>query len=35
LRYGQNFGLYFRFWDKVMGTDAMPPADVPNRKPSA
>ncbi len=21
-----NFGLYFRFWDRVFGTDAMPPA---------
>jgi sterol desaturase/sphingolipid hydroxylase (fatty acid hydroxylase superfamily) len=24
LRHGTNYGLYFRFWDKVMGTDAMP-----------
>lgn len=24
LRFGTNFGLYFRFWDRVMGTDAMP-----------
>lgn len=24
LRYGSNFGLYFRFWDRLMGTDAMP-----------
>jgi sterol desaturase/sphingolipid hydroxylase (fatty acid hydroxylase superfamily) len=24
LRFGTNFGLYFRFWDKLMGTDAMP-----------
>ncbi len=22
--YGSNFGLYFRFWDKVMGTDLPP-----------
>ena len=24
LRFSTNYGLYFRFWDKVMGTDAMP-----------
>jgi sterol desaturase/sphingolipid hydroxylase (fatty acid hydroxylase superfamily) len=24
LRFGANFGLYFRLWDKLMGTDAMP-----------
>ncbi len=24
LRFDRNFGLYFRFWDKVMGTDTMP-----------
>ena len=24
LQFGKNFGLYFRFWDRVMGTDAMP-----------
>ncbi len=23
-RFGANYGLYFRFWDKLMGTDAMP-----------
>jgi sterol desaturase/sphingolipid hydroxylase (fatty acid hydroxylase superfamily) len=23
-RYGKNFGLYFRFWDRLMGTDTMP-----------
>ncbi|HEX3915719.1 MAG TPA: sterol desaturase family protein [Caulobacteraceae bacterium] len=22
--YGKNFGLYFRFWDKLMGTDMVP-----------
>ena len=25
-RYRTNFGLYFRCWDRWMGTDAMPPA---------
>jgi Delta7-sterol 5-desaturase len=25
-RFDANFGLYFRFWDKLMGTDAMPRA---------
>lgn len=25
-RFGANYGLYFRFWDKLMGTDAMPQA---------
>jgi lathosterol oxidase len=24
IRFGANYGLYFRFWDKLMGTDAMP-----------
>jgi Delta7-sterol 5-desaturase len=24
LQFGKNYGLYFRFWDKLMGTDAMP-----------
>jgi sterol desaturase/sphingolipid hydroxylase (fatty acid hydroxylase superfamily) len=23
-RFNANYGLYFRFWDKIMGTDAMP-----------
>jgi sterol desaturase/sphingolipid hydroxylase (fatty acid hydroxylase superfamily) len=23
-RFSANYGLYFRFWDRVMGTDAMP-----------
>lgn len=23
-RYARNYGLYFRFWDKLMGTDTMP-----------
>lgn len=27
-RFATNYGLYFRFWDRVMGTDAMP-ADAP------
>jgi len=35
LRYGQNFGLYFRFWDRMMGTDAMPTAEARGQKPSA
>jgi Delta7-sterol 5-desaturase len=24
IRFDRNYGLYFRFWDRVMGTDAMP-----------
>jgi sterol desaturase/sphingolipid hydroxylase (fatty acid hydroxylase superfamily) len=24
IRFDRNYGLYFRFWDKIMGTDAMP-----------
>jgi lathosterol oxidase len=28
-RFGRNFGLHFRFWDKVMGTDQMPMAAPP------
>lgn len=24
IRFDANFGLYFRFWDRLMGTDAMP-----------
>lgn len=32
LRFGTNYGLHFRFWDKLMGTDAMPePAPAPTR----
>lgn len=27
--YGANFGLYFRFWDKAMGTDMMPESEAP------
>lgn len=27
--YGANFGLYFRFWDRVMGTDMMPAREQP------
>jgi len=26
-RFDANFGLYFRFWDRLMGTDAMPRAE--------
>ncbi len=26
VRFDRNFGLYFRVWDKIMGTDAMPQA---------
>jgi sterol desaturase/sphingolipid hydroxylase (fatty acid hydroxylase superfamily) len=31
--YDKNFGLYFRVWDKLMGTDAMPAlaASAPSR----
>lgn len=25
-RFGRNYGLYFRFWDRLMGTDEMPGA---------
>ncbi len=24
IRFDRNYGLYFRFWDRIMGTDAMP-----------
>jgi lathosterol oxidase len=27
--YGANFGLYFRFWDRAMGTDMMPARERP------
>jgi sterol desaturase/sphingolipid hydroxylase (fatty acid hydroxylase superfamily) len=27
-RYARNYGLYFRFWDKLMGTDMMPETGV-------
>ncbi len=27
IRFDKNFGLYFRFWDRVMGTDSMPHGD--------
>ena len=33
-RFDANYGLYFRFWDRIMGTDAMPKdvaAPVPTR----
>ena len=31
LRFNANYGLYFRFWDKAMGTDIMPrPAALEN-----
>jgi lathosterol oxidase len=26
IRFNRNYGLYFRFWDKLLGTDAMPEA---------
>jgi sterol desaturase/sphingolipid hydroxylase (fatty acid hydroxylase superfamily) len=26
--FDRNFGLYFRFWDRVMGTDLAPEADI-------
>jgi Delta7-sterol 5-desaturase len=32
LRFDRNFGLYFRFWDKVMGTDTMPSVGGSERK---
>jgi len=33
LRFDRNYGLYFRFWDKLMGTDAMPAvSDAPSAK---
>lgn len=28
-RLGTNFGLFFRVWDRLMGTDAMPPPKAP------
>lgn len=30
-RFDANYGLYFRFWDRLMGTDAMPKAAEPAR----
>jgi lathosterol oxidase len=24
IRFNANYGLYFRFWDRLMGTDVMP-----------
>jgi sterol desaturase/sphingolipid hydroxylase (fatty acid hydroxylase superfamily) len=35
LRFGRNFGLYFRFWDKLMGTDAMPERKQEGRREAA
>lgn len=33
LRYSKNYGLYFRFWDRVMGTDMMPETgEAPNTR---
>jgi Delta7-sterol 5-desaturase len=29
IRFDRNYGLYFRFWDRIMGTDAMPDAIAP------
>ncbi|MFI4974504.1 MAG: sterol desaturase family protein [Caulobacterales bacterium] len=31
-QYGKNFGLYFRVWDRLMGTDVMPPRDAAPRR---
>jgi sterol desaturase/sphingolipid hydroxylase (fatty acid hydroxylase superfamily) len=28
IRFDRNYGLYFRFWDRMMGTDAMPAVNV-------
>jgi Delta7-sterol 5-desaturase len=28
IRFDRNYGLYFRFWDRVMGTDAMPASET-------
>ncbi len=28
-RFDANYGLYFRFWDRIMGTDAMPKRESP------
>jgi sterol desaturase/sphingolipid hydroxylase (fatty acid hydroxylase superfamily) len=30
-RFASNYGLYFRLWDRLMGTDAMPEAKAPAR----
>jgi Delta7-sterol 5-desaturase len=35
LRFGTNYGLYFRFWDKLMGTDAMPEPAQEGRRDTA
>jgi lathosterol oxidase len=32
IRFNANYGLYFRFWDKLMGTDAMPQQSMARRK---
>jgi Delta7-sterol 5-desaturase len=34
-RFDANFGLYFRFWDRLMGTDAMPRAEAKMEKTAA
>jgi Delta7-sterol 5-desaturase len=30
-RFDANYGLYFRFWDRIMGTDAMPKSETGTR----
>lgn len=31
IRFNANYGLYFRFWDRIMGTDTMAPANRAER----
>ena len=33
-RYDKNYGLYFRAWDRLMGTDVMP-EETPDLSPAA
>jgi sterol desaturase/sphingolipid hydroxylase (fatty acid hydroxylase superfamily) len=35
IRFDANYGLFFRFWDKTMGTDAMPRAAATRRQGQA
>lgn len=32
IRFDRNYGLFFRFWDRVMGTDTMPQEITPGTK---
>jgi lathosterol oxidase len=32
IRFDKNYGLYFRFWDRIMGTDTMPQETPPSTR---